>query len=414
MRKIGILTYHSVCNFGANLQALSTVGFLKKHGVDPIVINWVPYEVERQYAGTVPAAQYAMHQQFVSDHLPVTALCRNEEDISREIEKCSIEAVIIGSDAVAQHKTILSRIYFPTRRILTVAPPPPPHLRFPSPFWGSFSGKMDSRIPVVMMSASSQNEQYLGIQGKVRDDMYDAIRTMAYISVRDRWTQKMFRHIARGRIVPPITPDPVFSFTKNAGELIPSRDELSHKFGLAPQYMLLSFVKPGAVDAAWLQAFAKAAKENKYECAMLPMPKGHVFPEIEGLRQLPLPLSPLEWYGLIKYSSGYIGHNMHPMVVAMHNSVPFFIFDYYGVVYLRLFVNAKSSKIFDILEKAGMTHCRTRDVGLFCRPPRPEAVLQSILALGAENAGLRAFGTSIQNEYDSMMAQIMEKITNCL
>ena len=40
--KIGILTYHSVYNFGANLQVLSTVGYLKNNGFEPIVINWIP------------------------------------------------------------------------------------------------------------------------------------------------------------------------------------------------------------------------------------------------------------------------------------------------------------------------------------------------------------------------------------
>ena len=37
---IGILAYHSACNYGANLQVLSTVGYLKRNGHNPIVINY--------------------------------------------------------------------------------------------------------------------------------------------------------------------------------------------------------------------------------------------------------------------------------------------------------------------------------------------------------------------------------------
>ena len=47
--RIGLLAYHSACNFGANLQLLSTIGFLKKEGHTPIVINWIPASLEKEY-----------------------------------------------------------------------------------------------------------------------------------------------------------------------------------------------------------------------------------------------------------------------------------------------------------------------------------------------------------------------------
>jgi hypothetical protein len=46
---IGILTYHFVSNFGANLQTLSTFMYLKKHHYNPIIIDWVPYDLEKYY-----------------------------------------------------------------------------------------------------------------------------------------------------------------------------------------------------------------------------------------------------------------------------------------------------------------------------------------------------------------------------
>ena len=51
---------------------------------------------------------------------------------------------------------------------------------------------------------------------------------------------------------------------------------------------------------------------------------------------------------------------MHPIVVSLHNSVPFFCFDQYGthkVIIPRLWKRfiPESSKIYDILEKANLT-----------------------------------------------------------
>ena len=42
MKKIGIITYHNPCNYGATLQSLATVKYLKKKNFDVSVINYVP------------------------------------------------------------------------------------------------------------------------------------------------------------------------------------------------------------------------------------------------------------------------------------------------------------------------------------------------------------------------------------
>jgi hypothetical protein len=410
VKNTGILTYHSVCNFGANLQALSTVGYFKKKGYNPIVIDWVPQDVELQYRNAVPPVQFAEHQRFIREYLPLTQRCRTEEDILTQIRTNNLDAVVIGSDAVTQHKSLWSRIHFPTRKLLTISPPPPPHLVYPNPFWGSFADKLNPKIPVIMMSVSSQNERYIGIQGDVRRRMYETLKGLSYISVRDSWTQKMFKHISSGRIIPPITPDPVFSFNQNAGHLIVPKQLLLDKFNITRDYILLSFVAQKSVDRIWLSDFSKIANHNNIECLMLPMPKGHIFDGIQGIRNLSLPLSPLDWYGLIKYSSAYIGHNMHPMVVAMHNNVSFYTFDYYGIVYLKLFVNSQSSKIYDILRKAQMLNQRSRDTGLFCKPPRPETVFESVMNLRNNHSKQSAFSSAISLDYEKMMSDITSVI----
>jgi hypothetical protein len=108
--KIGILTYHSVYNFGANLQVYSTVGYLKNNGFEPIVINWVPVDLEERYNLTIPKIQIESHKKFIEKNLPCTEICRTDIDIVNVIIKYDIKGIIIGSDAVLQHQPFLSRL----------------------------------------------------------------------------------------------------------------------------------------------------------------------------------------------------------------------------------------------------------------------------------------------------------------
>ena len=80
--KIGIITYHAVYNFGANLQILSTVGYLKKHGYEPRVIDWMPVDLERKYDKGTPQEQVEAHKNFQKEYLPLTKRCRNSKEIS--------------------------------------------------------------------------------------------------------------------------------------------------------------------------------------------------------------------------------------------------------------------------------------------------------------------------------------------
>ena len=63
--KIGILTFANVPNFGANLQALSTVEYLKSHGHDPVLIKWEPEDFSARFTGMELQQQPAAHFRFV-------------------------------------------------------------------------------------------------------------------------------------------------------------------------------------------------------------------------------------------------------------------------------------------------------------------------------------------------------------
>lgn len=66
-----------------------------------------------------------------------------------------------------------------------------------------------------------------------------------------------------------------------------------------------------------------------------------------------MPIDPMDWYCLIKYSHAYIGVLMHPIIVALHNAIPFFSFDQYGIR-MGLYKNYKSSKTYHILREANL------------------------------------------------------------
>ena len=68
--KIGLLAYHAVCNFGAMLQLLSTYMFLKNHGHEPVIINWVAKDLEDYYSQNTPKSQ--IENQLKSDELQVS------------------------------------------------------------------------------------------------------------------------------------------------------------------------------------------------------------------------------------------------------------------------------------------------------------------------------------------------------
>lgn len=359
---IGILTYNSVFNFGANLQAMSTAGYLRKNGFNPIFITWIPKELEERYASSVPAEQKAVHWEAKKELMQESILCRTDDDIIDVIRDSNIQGIIVGSDAVLQHfeipfKTKLKGLFSPghiykryTRDRL-----------FPNPFWGSFYTKLEKKVPIVIMSGSSQNANYKVFKESTMREMTRNLSQYSYISVRDAWTSDMIAHITKNAIIPKVTPDPVFGFNCNVPEILENSDSLLSRFNLPKKYLLVSFKKKVAgLDENWMKELEKEANRRGYAVYALPLPEKLISYGLS--QQIDLPISPLEWYALIVNSSGYIGQNMHPIVVSLHNANPFFSFDYYGLK-KDVDQNDNSSKIAHILAVAGFPDYRLSSVG---------------------------------------------------
>lgn len=410
--KIGLLAYHAVCNFGAMLQLLSTYMFLKNHGHEPVIINWVAKDLENYYAQNTPISQIENQLKLRLQLWKETALCRTIKDVANIISNEQIDAVIIGSDAVAQHHPLFERIVFPCRNIIAINSVTS-DVVFPNPFWGIWTDYLDKPVPVALMSAASQDSKYKYISKKLRKQMKERIMAFSYVSVRDVDTQKMFSFITEGQCCPSVTPDPVFAFNQNAASLVPSKEELMKKYGLSGKYMLISFKneKRCNVSQTWLNKFQDIAKHHGIQCVSLPFSTSLSAGELES--EIALPLNPIDWYALLKYSCGYIGNNMHPIVVCIHNTVPFFSFDNYGTKHANgLFCDSSTSKIRHILKVANLLDCRIASNSLFRRTPSPEHVFYKLQTF--DKAKCKNFAQGYLNKYNEMMTKILERLRGAL
>ena len=404
--KIGILTYHCVPNFGAQLQALSTVEYVKRQGHVPVVLNWYPLDLEKMYAGRIPREQVMIHSQFANRQLPLTKRCYNENDLINIIKNEDIDGVIVGSDALFKYIPIVKRYHLNKNRIIHKQEILSVDSLKGNPFWGSFISLLPNGIKAAAFSVSSQNCPYNSMFPFEKKRMKNALNNYSYISVRDKWTQQMIKKMTGEEV--DVTPDPVFAFNQNCSNHIPSRDEIQKKFHLPDRYVLLSF-SSWFVNADYITQIAKALMENGFSPVLLPMPEG-VRSDVEICQYIHLPIDPLDWYSLIIYSFGFIGERMHPIVVCLHNNIPFFSFDEYGTYKRSLYSKKyipKSSKTYSIVKEAGLIN------NLYSYKwvePLPAANEITNKLLSFDKLACQTFSLRFLKEYDLCM----QKVLSCI
>ncbi len=389
-KKVGLLTYHDACNFGANLQALSTIGYFRNKGISIEVINWSPNDLQDYYSRMVIPSQRKEHSEFVNAFLPISSVCRTSEDVADLIIDNGYTDVIVGSDAVFSYKPILSRIHLSRRTGVAMTKVTKDH-QFPNPFWGDFK----TVCPNVKLFAMSASAQYLDFGRCLpfeKKRLKSALERFDYISVRDRWTKKIVESFINKDV--DISPDPVFGLAKNIRSLNLS---LSSRFRLPENYVLLSFCSY-VYPKEWFEELYKELKDNKFFVVNLAMPEGCV--DIPADMKINVPLSPVDWYLLIKNSKGYIGQRMHPMVVALSNIVPFVSFDHYA--YKK---DLCSSKIFDLLERANLLD---NYVTIGRNEIEAKDVVSKILQFDKDKAA--SFVLDYENSYSSLMEKITDRL----
>ena len=133
-----------------------------------------------------------------------------------------------------------------------------------------------------------------------------------------------------------------------------SKEQLLRKYNLPEDYALISFLNY-PLPLEQVMKLQKLYANDGITMVALPNPLGIQF-QHNCSKEIPLPLSPLDWYALIVYSQGYIGNNMHPIITALHNNVPCFSVDNYQNydIHNRP-IDDHSSKIYDVLKRFGLT-----------------------------------------------------------
>lgn len=354
---IGILTYYRVANFGANLQAVSTYYYLVKNGHNPIFILYESEETVQRFKKNLNIdTQKNEHIHFIDSIISKqTFHCSNAEDINRAIKEYQIDGIIIGSDAVLQHHPLRTRIKKGKRKPFYIYKVVPERL-FPNCYWGC--GITINEIPIAMMSVSSQNSAYKYFGKKLNKRMAEVLEQMKYISVRDNWTQEMIKSITNKKLIPPITPDPVFAFNFNAGHLVPTEKVLKEKYRLPEKYALISLFHQD-LTIQQMNELKSELKNYDIACVAFPMPTGLNFQHpFDYSINIPLPV--IDWYGLIKYASAYIGSNMHPIIVSLHNATPCYSIDFWGTTdFWGNYKEDGSSKVAHILKVFNLEKNRT-------------------------------------------------------
>ena len=188
----------------------------------------------------------------------------------------------------------------------------------------------------------------------------------------------------------------------NVPEVLENSSKILARFNLPEKYLLVSFKKKiKGIDEQWMANLEKEAKARGYELFALPLPEKLISYGVT--KSIDLPISPIEWYTLIANSVGYIGQNMHPIVVSLHNANPFFSFDYYGLS-SDIDKTDSSSKISHILKTAGFSDYRISSVGKEVSIT-PNHVLDKIESFDKEKC--KQFSDKYLKQYLAMMNEIL-------
>ena len=342
--KVGILTFHWVFNYGANLQTLSSVGYFRKIGYEPIVLNWIPEDLEGYYLRTTSKEQVEMFRSFQNDFMPLSKLCRNSRDIAQVIKEEHIDFVFIGADTVFK----LRQPVFSIRRLKWVKPNS--ECRFPNPYWGEFLN-YGVNVPVLGFSIASNDSSAAEFK-KETPEIYRYLQRFSFLTVRDIPTQEMVKTFSDGEIVPEITPDPVFNFNNNI-DVSPIEAKVKTEFNLPDSYYLVCEAEPfNKRISSWVESLAAIIAKDGSALIELPRQTGKQGFNITQMSKRSL--NPLEWYVVIKNARGYVGGLMHPLICCIHNKVPFFSLDYYGIRKNRFSISYQSSKVFQLLSECNL------------------------------------------------------------
>ena len=120
------------------------------------------------------------------------------------------------------------------------------------------------------------------------------------------------------------------------------------------------------------------------------------------------PLSPIDWYALIKYAHAYIGSNMHPIIVCLHNAVPCYSIDHWGTT--NFFHKKKhdgSSKVEHILKEFNLEDNRSDIEGNICNVDA-KTILEKLNEFSKEKVAEKSKEQYLK--YNNMMTELLKTL----
>lgn len=394
--KLGILTFHRPCNFGANLQAYTTVRYFQSLGHQVKVIDYIR-KADRNYQFVVAPKQTEAHVAFLETKLPLTDQVSDEEGLQTVVRKESFDAILIGSDAVWRRPQD-NNIYFAQ--------------------W-LFDGPQISTIPVASISPSHMGNGFKSCSMEQIDNIRRCLEHYKYVAVRDSWTRDVInRDIFGGdSFIQNITPDPVFMLP----ELL-NNEEWDNQVHSDYKYILATFDKDwakspkrGWLRRLWFYLFKKVVNNAGYKLIELPIPEGKSGLSFDDC--IEYPIDPIQWFLWIQNARGFIGIRFHAVVSCIACGTPFYSIDSYcdnsfKNSMLTMFgfrkiarANDQRSKISNLLLNTKFENYRTGDCIEFENPKR---VLRQILKCPKDD--IQKLGDSFRARFKSNMQNLIDSI----
>ena len=349
--KIGILTYHRPCNFGANLQAYASSQYLKSLGHDVKVIDYVR-EVDRTYyASNIPQEQFNAHKLFVEKQLPLTKQVTNEKELIELVASEGFDRILVGADAVWS-ATKNYRIFFGC--------------------WYADNIGLFEKLKLSSLSPAIMGEWYPTMTDKKREEIKNGLNAFSCISVRDNWTKWIVENdvFDQENKVNFVNPDPVTMIDSLVDDSIWDSRGLNKKEFVAITLPAewLKGRKMSFVRKRWFDRFKKCVNKAGYKLVELPLPEGPSGLPFDYIYNQPF--DAIQWYLTLKNSRAYLGLRFHAVVCCIAAGVPFYsidsyckrpswtaLFDMMGVRFMTKRFDSRS-KIYNLLDGTGLEENR--------------------------------------------------------
>lgn len=399
--RIGILTFHRPCNFGANLQAFTSYTYFKSLGHDVKVIDFVKDRDISFYANSVSQMQYDAHQQFIENRLSLTSKVKNGTELYELCLEENFDLIIIGADAVWRTPKE-ECIYFAS--------------------WIFENGSVLNKISVSAMSAAHMGDGFYMLDKNTRSLIKKSLEQFSYISVRDSWTRDCLNRdiFDNQEVIKNINYDPVFMLSNYVSD-----DEWINNGVETKSYILMTLPKNwascsrryGLFINLWFKRIKSIAHRNGLVVYELPLPEGKSGLDFDGC--VDYPIDPLQWFFWIRNSKGFIGERYHAVVSCISNCVPFYSMDDYGCIstrniildYFGLHRKARSmdnkSKIRNLLNDTPFASYRS---GRHIESESPRSIMNKILNCDVNK--LRAFRDKGQSIFISNMNDLIKQAEN--